>query len=609
MLGWLLVLPYFVGRASDCKADEAPIPVGVEQRITTSQNLDLAANESSAIGALPSELLAAILSTVGFADLFNAPGVSRKFFVAMKESFKTLYCTEHDGISYLNYTQILYELEHVMQKAAANTTLSKAIKVLEDSRDYLCIKAVLEAKFGHCISYTEGDLPRFSLKDLSYDLLNDVHAVSVLPYVLDQMVDDLRVPHFIRGLTRLEHFYLLSQMRFPNITDFSLAHLLSVLLPESVVQKAAEALYSNEPTADNLDLAAIVGFGSQPASLPEGSEVPLFLLRHLHLRDIAIPATAVFHTRLGISANSFWMYVLRMEAKEKASELIGLALKHADEESRCLVDIFQGPTAEIVFEYDFLEDFYQATLIRFRFSPVCNEHVTQNYTYMLNKQTTMRYHAICAFLDCGQFELAGQDDRYDLSDMESEALIDKIYWLKNSHLDSLLQRCISGLRGAPKLLKSLLRRKAEDAYVQLVWDSIQSTTWFLTVDFHCCSAPLAAIKMLMCNETLSHSYAEEMLSMLSGYAGSFGTDISKEAHVLYTVIFGEAPEPIVAYFNDQARGCLWADEEYILGPIRVPKYSDMLCESLLQHVVSSGTSRIEMEISRFRPCLSRKLGL
>ena len=54
----------------------------------------------------------------------------------------------------------------------------------------MCIHSILEAQFGYCIRFIGKGLLEFGLKDVLLDILNDERRVSVLPYVLDQMMDE-----------------------------------------------------------------------------------------------------------------------------------------------------------------------------------------------------------------------------------------------------------------------------------------------------------------------------------------------------------------------------------------------------------------------------------
>lgn len=44
---------------------------------------------------------------------------------------------------------------------------------LKASVSFQCIRLILEAEFGYSIEFVEGQLPRFYLRDVPVDILND----------------------------------------------------------------------------------------------------------------------------------------------------------------------------------------------------------------------------------------------------------------------------------------------------------------------------------------------------------------------------------------------------------------------------------------------------
>ena len=157
---------------------------------------------------------------------------------------------------------------------------------------------------------------------------------------------------------------------------------MSTQVPKSIIVAVAKSLQKNEPTLELLNLLVFAGFGDRAAELPENLQMPLFLLRHLDERRVSIPESCVFINGLRASSVSFWMCVLKKESKD-AKRLLGRVLKHGDDSSKCLASLFYEPVAHRMIFGALDEDFYQAMLARFRFTPACNEYVIQNYRIIL----------------------------------------------------------------------------------------------------------------------------------------------------------------------------------------------------------------------------------
>ena len=98
-----------------------------------------------------------------------------------------------------------------------------------------------------------------------------------------------------------------------------------------------------------------------------------------------------------------------------------------------------------------------------------------------------------------------------------------------------------------------------------------------------------------------------MLSTLNGFQED-EERFSKEVHVLYTVIFWEAPEKVIDHFLDQVPNGFKLNYYRVLKLLLVTKYSNRLCIKLLQRC--GGISSIwQDKLRQFRPDVAKKLSL
>lgn len=579
MLAWLLMLFYLIAASSAPGAQKLAIEV-----------------------ALHEDDLRAILLKLDFAALYQMSFASKYFRILADETIRALYGICHNKQTFLNYSKIIHERKAlVVQMAREKDTAGKVSMTLAASMDYKCIQSILEAEFGYCIRSVPGNLPEFYLHGVSLDILNDSRKISVLPYILDQIVFDPLWIYLIRGLVDLGRFDLLSQVVFPQISSLHFCKIMSAAVPRQVIAAAAKTLHQTTPTSELSALLAYAGFGDAAASLPDNSSVPLFIVRHLHENGSPIPADRVLVDGLEESSISFWMYTMEKEAKD----LIDLVYKLGDGKSKCLAGVFHGPVPDNG-PAEFDKDVYQAMLIRFRFSSICNDSVIQNYESMLANFSPAGFHSTRALLDCGLHTLI---DRYgfdNYAEADLAMLISRIHQLKDDRLAPLIPKCLKNLRNAPKLLKRLIQTKADEAYIKLVWDSIQSAEMFRTINDHSCSAPLEVLKRLVLEQDISVDTVHGMLGMLEGFQGN-GFGVSKEAHALYTVMFWEAPENVINHFLHQVPNDFKLESESVWGVLVLKKYSSEFCARMIHRLGPiNGFGRTEIE--QFRPDLALELG-
>lgn len=550
--------------------------------------------------ALTTDAWLLIFARLGFAGTFQASHVSKGFRRLAFLVIRTLYGIQHDGKGYLNYSKVLYDFDTLVRGAAKDATIAEANEVLKASTHFRHIQSVLQARFGYSIKFTEGCLPEFFLKEVHFDILEDLQRVSVLPYVLDQqLVRQSRWVYFIAGLAERGQFDLLGQLTFAKIDENYFYELMSVPLPKSVIMTAARSLQRNCPTSGLSEMLAWAVFGAQTAVLPEKCEIPLLFLRYLHENAIAVPAGCTFIYGLDRSAVGFWLFLMGREEVD-FNELLKLILQHGDSQTKRLASAFYE-SVPFKSDVDCSEDLnYQTMLIHFRFSPVCNEHIVQNYNVMLESLPTAYYYIMSAFLACKQFQLVALCDIENACNVALEGLISKMMRIQDEGVAPLLQRCIGRLQSAPRLLKCLIQRRVRDAHVQLVWESIQARQ-LCTLDDSSCSVPTAILEGLLFEQGMTVD-AERVLWMLDGFQW-YSEIISKEARILYTAMFWEASEEIIIHFLDLMPSDYLLKRKPVMRLLRLTKYSSEFCKMLIRR--TRITTRVLWKATlEFRPDLA-----
>lgn len=309
------------------------------------------------------DALLSISSRLGFADLYQASYVSKGFCALTGQAVKKFYTIRHKEKLYLNYTTILHELDALIQATGKGRGAAEATMDLMASPQFACIRSILEARFGYCIRFANGRLPEFNLLEPSLDILNDMHKVAALPYVLDQNSRCALSIAYIRELAGRGRVDLLNQLAFSGINYGGFRQLMSIPLPEAVVLMAAKCLQKNDPALQFSKTLGLVGLGDQAASLPENSLVPLFLMPYLYGESIVIPASCIFSFGLSASSISFWMYLM-MKKREEAQGLVASVLQHGDSKTRHLASTFIETVSGNQLDGQEKDD-YQALLTRF----------------------------------------------------------------------------------------------------------------------------------------------------------------------------------------------------------------------------------------------------
>lgn len=550
-----------------------------------------AAPEPNIQQVLPMDILSVIISKGGIATVCQTVYVSRTFSSLASPVTKARYSIQHGGKFYLNYTSILRELGVLVHDAKAKHGEDKAGAALQSCPDYVLSRSILAAEFGYCISHLKGYLVTFSLEELPFDTLNDGRKISALPYVLDKNLEDPRCVHFIRGLAELGRSDLLGQMTFAAITTGCFCELMSLSLPESVIQAAAEALQKNVAAAELPSVLFWAGLGGQGVLPSDGCRLPLFALQYFPDEAGLNLESCEFTGGLEGASISFWMHVLSV-GTERAQRLLRLALEQGDDESKCLARAFleqgAGETSCVAFYEqtvptnltDLQRDVYQAVLIHLYFDPTHRRYGVKSCGARLGSRLKMGFHTISACLDCGQSGLLNPEGFSVLSPCQLEAIAEKMYRLWEGNDGMLLRSCIAELSLTPRLLKHLVMRRADGHYNSLVWDSIQSRDRPGSLDFYFCRAPLDVLESILFGQALSVNNVTRMLGMLKGFK-SYGYTVTEREHVLYTAMFWEAPEEIVDGLLSRFPGYSELDFEVVWSLLRLARYTRAFCQKLV----------------------------
>lgn len=538
------------------------------------------------------------LLKLGFADLYQTFYVSKEFRKVTKQAIGSLYSIQHNGRISLNYSKIIYELDAIVQDAGKDKTIAEANAALKKCPGFRGIQSVLRAQFGCCIKYGFDKLPEFHLREEPIAILDDACRVSALPYIIDQHSNWFKWIEHIQGLIDIGRLDLLDQLTFPQINDGCFYELMGIVLPESVMLAAAKSLQINNPHSELLTLLALTVLGNQTTTVPKDFVAPLCSLRFLHENKIELPESLILVDGLSDSSLSFWMYLIAKK-KEEAEELLNLVLKHGDDLTRCLADAFY----RLVPHEDFVSyqtRVYHSMLIRIRFSPLCNDHIVQNYERMLEKLVKLCPHTVSAFLDCRQYQLL-RPCAISTYGEGWDVIIYRLCRLKDKGLSSFTRRLFDRFVGVPELLKRLVRQDEVDSYAQVAWEFMQASGQSGRIAEYCCSAPLAVLKSLLLEKDISMHDIEKMVDALHGFMWQ-GRVVSKELHCLYTAMFWEAPEDVVDYFLGQVPGKCRLELEHVWKFILLEKYSAGLAIRLMKRL-GPESLRLRKKRAKFLPDL------
>lgn len=121
---------------------------------------------TSILEALHGDMLKVAVRHLGLIGLHETPSVSRHFQSLAMEVLLPIYGIEHAGTTCLNYSMIMYELDALVNEVLEGADMAGASKearaeayvALKSTPKYMCMRIVLEAQFGACISDEDGKI-------------------------------------------------------------------------------------------------------------------------------------------------------------------------------------------------------------------------------------------------------------------------------------------------------------------------------------------------------------------------------------------------------------------------------------------------------------------
>lgn len=299
-------------------------------------------------------------------------------------------------------------------------------------------------------------------------------------------------------------------------------------------------------------------------------------------------------------AISFWMYLTRREAEE-FQILLNAIIEFGDANTKCLASVFYRLVSSEAIPVG-TEDVYRAMLIRFYFSPHSNDYVKENYERLMEGSVAISHRTVDALLDCGQSERISQFKFRCDSLGALEGLLAKMHRLGDRNLSVLVKTYLDENDVAPDFLRTLIKQRAADWYIQLVWDWLRPPMgYFDRVDRSCCLLPVETLKRLMFEEDISVDAVQAMLGEVRGY-DTMRNRIPTEVALLYIVMFWEAPEKVIAYFLDQLAPNCRLELSAIWPLIWSTKYSFGLWKRLFKHC-GNLLAPLKPQIASYRPDL------
>lgn len=549
--------------------------------------------------------LGAVFLELKFEDICQSFYVSKSFSCLVEQILEDYSCfIKHDGKRYLNYTQILRQIDAMGRDVANSSTAVSAYAVRAASPGFILFRSILEAEFGHCISHSRRDSFQFHLHSDCQSLLNDGRKISVLPYTIGKHVHEEEAAYIIRSLVKMKRFDLLDQIRFEGMSTLCFDQLMSAFPPTSVVANAVKALQATEPDSGLLKWLYHAGFGAPVDTLPEDPRPPLYILRYLHENAIPVPKDWVFVGGLEESSISFWMHVLNSEAAE-AEKLLHLIMEHGDDQSKHLAGSFNGLVSALYLTC-VQKDVYEAMLTRFRFSSICNEAATLVYEKMDGKFSA-RQNLISALIDCEQFHFT---DQYGIKDHGCwlwELLINELYRLKDATNNGLVAEYVKYMGPSPAFLRRLIRQKAHHSYLEIVWSPIYSEIQPSLSDGSGCAAELEMLKSLAFGQDIPFDNAKMLLGALAT-GECFGVEVSDLERTLYTAVDWEASEKIIERLLAELPESSVLSQKYIVPLLQSNRYSNGFWKRLIGRC-GRMESCMREALEQFRTELATELGL
>lgn len=560
---------------------------------------------------LPEEIWAVIIRNLEIGDLGSSLFVSQAFGKVAHQIFLAHYGIQHDGIVRLNFTSLARRLDAVARNAfdeGYETTQSKAQallkgqRLLDESREYACLKSLLESKFGHCIAHKAGQAPCFHLDSWSLDIFDDGDWISLVPHLLSESNPDW--PEFYRGLCGLverERVDLVKLIELHSRRPIAvLSTLLGAKVPRDVIKHMHLVFNTRRLQEEDRNLMALLGYELPLVSSNLVQKVPIVALWSLQQNGLVLPQCHHVCDGLSVAAIPFWIDFF----KNKPDKMLELLQEKGDESVQKVLKSLEEQVGISTIDRAH-RDVYQALLIYLHSSKMNTPAVDRNYASMFARPA-FGFHSLCALFHCKKDispkEIA--DYGCKLEDSELLAFTVKLYQSKRLDLVAVCAgRLVENLVGL-KFAKSLVLRNADDSYIQTFLRAIGRCNRPHALAA-CFCMPLETLKQIASMQNLSVSNAEEMLSGIRGY-DSHRRPISRELQVVQLLIFWEAPETVVAHYIAQLpRRQLIAYEIYEVAVLS-KKYSDEFISSCFKRFEGPRFERDVSLVNMYRPGLARK---
>lgn len=567
-------------------------------------SLDFGVQKESSIWILPAEVLIGILESLRFASLWQLLAVSHNLRQLAKQILCRLYTAKVNGDKHPYFSKILREFHVLVQDAGKAGDVPEACAILNGCMEYRSIKSFLEANFGYCIRHEAEKLPEFFLYNLSMDTLNDNRTSLLCPYLLDHQVSDLPLWfNFIVCLAEKGREDLLTQVDFSRVSEKDMPLLVAAKVPKVVIDEILSSPQGQKFEAASLDLLALAGYGVLPAKVDHDRALPLWALWSSQQHALPLPECGSICDAFSTESLPFWKSIFGSDSpsllkmlKGKGEHDIQMMLRHA-------VDILG-----IIYQDRRSYHSYQAILTYLCFSEMRTPVAVTNFNRMLNMSPDFGMNGLYALLHCKQYSLIAilaSRDKVALDWEQSLTFIDKLLQAKVTKLIPYFAKNAVQMPGGADFVKGLILRNAADAYVAIFVDLLNGPDRQCDHCSYCFYAPGAALKSLASGADLSLENVAELLNDANGYYHD-SKQISREVHVVHTLMFWEAVETVLSHFISQIPQGEFVDFKIFKTILRSTKYADDFVVKSSQLCEHFGDQEIVF-IKEFRPDLAGKI--
>lgn len=268
-------------------------------------------------------------------------------------------------------------------------------------------------------------------------------------------------------------------------------------------------------------------------------------------------------------------------------------MKNGDTETQAIARSLREPVRRPEMRAFRDTEVYRAVLVRLRFSSMCNEHVIRNYerAFDFSDGRHLRdVRVLWAFVDTHQYGMLANIGISSFLIPWEQRMVAADEFSQSGRFDFVLDlfKSYQQHRSLIWLVKSLVQRKASNAYVQAVLDNLRFKKREWSLD-HCCGAPLEVLQRLAFETSLSPKKVQKMLSMVREKHYFHGR-VSRTMHMIHILVFWEVSEAVLGYFLDRIRGKQIIPTELL---------------DILENSSKYSVSFVNKHIERFTPWCSR----